>query len=142
MKLVERTYRVDAQDVPDLAIDVNINNQVGGFTFKFTSAWCFVQWVFGHGNANSWYEFLVSEDLRHEPHHTVVTAAIKWCEGSSCQTLGCDNFKTDGTKSFTSNYMEEHWEKAWEDAVVSAKARIALGYLKGVKIVEDASDNA
>lgn len=139
MKLVNRAYRVDTQDVSDLAIDIKV--QIGGFTDKFTSAFLFVQWAFGFDNAHSWYEFIVSEDLRHEPHYTVVTAAIKWCEGSSCQTLGCDNFMTDGTQSFTSNYMEEVWKKAWKGAVASAKVRIQLGFLDGVKIVEDASDN-
>ena len=142
MKLVERTYRIDSTDVNDLAIDVNVN--VAGDATKFTSAFLFVQWVFGFDNASTWYEFLIKEDIRTSPY-AKVTCSINWCEsGGLSRTLGSTivNAHLREPQKFNSSYFEEHWETAWEDAVASAKARIALGYLKGVKLVEDTSDNA
>lgn len=139
MKLVERTYRIDAPDVNDLAIDVKVSIGGQAHVTTFTSAYLFVQWVFGFNNASTWYEFLIKEDIRTSPY-AKVTCSINWCEsGGLSRTLGSTivNASLKEPQKVNSPYFEEHWETAWEDAVASAKAQIALGYLKNVKLVED-----
>ena len=149
MKLVERTYRIDAPDVNDLNINVSVSIDGQAHVTTFSSAFLFVQWAFGFSDTRSYYEFLIHEDIRCPKPYAKVTCEIRWVYNDSPQgsslMLGATtivNADCREPQSPSSPYFKEHWEKAWHSAVASAKARIQLGYLKGVKLVEDASDNA
>ena len=143
MKLIEQTYRIDSTDIGDLAIDLPV--QVDGVNHQFTSAFQFVQYVLGYDETRSWYEFLLTEDLRHRPHYATVTCNIQWMTQPNGMNpystyLGSHNYRVQAGSDASD--LKEAWQKAWQEAVIHAKVKVQLGYLQGVKIVEDASDNA
>ena len=143
MKLIQQTHRISSTDIDDLAIDVTV--QVEGVNHQFTSAFQFVQYVLGYDETRSWYEFLLTEDFRHKPHYTMASFNISWVTSPEgivpySTYLGSYQYKAEAGSNVDD--LKTAWEKAWQEAVSHAKVKVQLGYLKGVKIVEDASDNA
>ena len=143
MKLIQQTHSIDSTEIEDHVIDVTV--QVEGVNHQFTSAFQFVQYVLGYDETRSWYEFLVTEDLRHRPHYTTVTCGIGWITSPP----GMNPYSTFlGSRTYRVQAGSDHddlknaWQKAWQEAVIHAKVKINNGWLEGVKIVEDASDNA
>jgi hypothetical protein len=138
MKLLRQTYLVDPTSINDLEIDIDV--EINGIATKFTSAYLFVQWVFGYDNSKSHYEFLLSEDLRHKPHYATVHCSIGWYESNSDgvvigESLGWADFRT-GFNQSNADDLKASWQKAWNDAVKYAAMKVRLGYLKGAKLVE------
>jgi hypothetical protein len=138
MKLIQVTYRIDSTDIKDHVIDITV--QVDGVNHQFTSAFQFVQYVLGYDETRSWYEFLMTEDLRQRPHYDTVTCGIGWITSPP----GMNPYSTHlGSRTYrvqASSYdkdLEDAWQKAWQEAVTHAKVKINNGWLEGVKIVED-----